>query len=148
MYVQKVNRETAKRRRARFDKLRDGVRKGILPPMSDEMFRVHDLTFLLPDDAHPDEGRMIRDHAVRSRYARELSAIARELYDIYDRRDAGPELEKAVYDHAESFIREHGDTVEVLTAVLDEVEKKVQMPQEDQAIALILTVKHRKVVML
>ena len=128
MYVQKVNKETAMRRRIRFNKLRDEVRKGILPPLDDEMFRVHDLTFLLPEDAHPDEGRMIRDHAVRSKYAR-------ELYDIYDRRAAGPELEKAVYDHAESFIREHGDTMEVLTAVLDEVEKNVQIPQEDQAIA-------------
>ena len=81
-YVQQIDRETATRRRARFDKLRDGVRKGILPPLDDEMFRVHDLTFLLPNDAHPDEGRMIRDHAVRSKYARELSAIARELYDM------------------------------------------------------------------
>ena len=120
MYVQKVNKETAMRRRIRFNKLREEVRKGILPPLDDEMFRVHDLTFLLPDDAHPDEGRMIRDHA---------------LYDIYDRRAAGPELEKAVYDHAESYIREHGDTMEVLTAVLDEVEKNVQIPQEDQASA-------------
>lgn len=135
MYVQQIDRENATRRRARFDKLRDGVRKGILPPINDEMFRVHDLTFLLPEDVHPDEGRMIRDHAVRSQYARELSAIARELYDIYDRRDAGPELPKAVYDCAEMFIREHGDTIEVLTAVLDEVEKKVQIPQEDQASA-------------
>ena len=135
MYVQKVNKETAMRRRARFNKLRDEVRKGILPPLDDEMFRVHGLTFLLPDDGHPDEGRMIRDHAVRTKFARELSAIAEVLYDIYDRRAAGPELEKAVYDHAESFIREHGDTVEVLTAVLDEVEKNVQIPQEDQATA-------------
>ena len=134
-YVQQIDRETATRRRARFDKLRDGVRKGILPPLDDEMFRVHDLTFLLPNDAHPDEGRMIRDHAVRSKYARELSAIARELYDIYDRRASGPELEKAVFDRAESYIREHGDTIKVLTAVLDEVEKKVQIPQEDQASA-------------
>ena len=78
---------------------------------------------------------MIRDHAVRSKYARELSAIARELYDIYDRRASGPELEKAVFDRAESYIREHGDTIKVLTAVLDEVEKKVQIPQEDQASA-------------
>lgn len=135
MFVQQIDRETATRRRARFDKLRDGVRKGILPPINDEMFRVHDLTFLLPEDAHPDEGRMIRDHAVRSQYARELSAIARELYDIYDRRASGPELEKAVFDRAESYIREHGDTIKVLTAVLDEVEKKVQIPQEDQASA-------------
>lgn len=135
MYVQQVNRETARLRRDRFEKLRDEVRKGILPPLPDEMFRVHGLTFLLPDDGHPDEGRMIRDHAVRTKFARELSAIAEVLYDIYDRRAAGPELEKAVYDHAESFIRENGDTMEVLTAVLDEVEKNIQIPQEDQATA-------------
>ena len=148
MYVQQVNKEISKRRRARFDKLRSEVRMGSLPPLPADMFRVHGLTFLLPEDVHPDEGRMIRDHAVRTKFARELSAIAEVLYDIYDRRNAGPELEKAVYDHAESFIRENGDTIDVLTAVLDEVEKKVQIPQEDQAIALILTVKHRKVVML
>ena len=53
MYVQQVNRETARLRRDRFEKLRDEVRKGILPPLPDEMFRVHGLTFLLPDDGHP-----------------------------------------------------------------------------------------------
>ena len=135
MYVQQVNKETAKRRRVRFNKLRSEVQKGVLPPLPADMFRVHGLTFLLPDDGHPDEGRMIRDHAVRTKFARELSAIEEVLYDIYDRRAAGPELEKAVYDHAESFIREHGDTMEVLTAVLDEVEKNIQIPQEDQATA-------------
>ena len=135
MYVQKINKETAKRRRARFDRLRDDVQRDNLPPIPIQMFRVRGLTFLLPDSRHPDEGRMIRDHAVRSRYARELSAIAEALYEIYDRQAAGPELEKAVFDHAETFIREHGDTRGVLTAVLDEVERKVQIPQEDQAVA-------------
>lgn len=135
MYVQKINRETAKRRRARFNKLRDDVRRDKLPPIPIQMFRVRGLTFLLPDAPHPDEGRMIRDYAVRTKFARELSAIAEALYQIYDRQAAGPELEKAVFDHAEMFIRQHGDTREVLTAVLDEVERNVQIPQEDQAVA-------------
>ena len=135
MYVQKINKETAKRRRARFDRLRDDVRRDKLPPIPIHMFRVRGLTFLLPEEPHPDEGRMIRDHAVRSKYARELSAIAKVLYKIYDGQAAGPDLEIAVFDHAETFIREHGDTKGVLTAVLDAVEKNVQIPQEDQAVA-------------
>ena len=131
-----VSKQTAAERRAALEALRDTVRQGKLTLNPDEELRVTGTPYLLPSELEEltKDGAVIRG-AVVTKFARELFTISQTLFRLYNHREAGKELILSLYDYAESYIEEHGDSRDVLLAVLDEVERRVQIPQEEQAFA-------------
>ena len=131
-----VSKKTAEKRRAGFETLREIVHQGTLVLNLDDELRVTGTPYLLPSELSQleKEGVTIRG-AVVSQFARELFTISRTLFRLYNYRKAGPQLLLSMYDYAAAYIKEHRDSPAVLLAVLDEVERRVQIPQEEQAIA-------------
>lgn len=131
-----VSKKTAAKRRAGLEALREKVRQGTLALNPDEGLRVSGSPYLLPHEVNQLEkdGTVIRG-AVVTKFARELFTISQALLRLYNYREAGPRLLLSMYDYAESYIKDSGDVPGVLLAVLDEVERCVQIPQEEQAAA-------------
>ena len=131
-----VSRETAEKRRAGLEALRNKVRQNTLVLNPNEELRVTGTPYLLPSDLAQleKEGAVIRG-AVVTQFARELFTISQTLFRLYNYREADPQLILSLYDYAASYIKDNGDVPSVLLAVLDEVERCVQIPQEEQATA-------------
>lgn len=130
-----VSRETAEKRRAGLEALRNNVRQNTLVLNPNEELRVTGTPYLLPSEVTKLEkdGIVLRGVVV-TKFARELYTISQALFRLYNYREAGPQLILSMYDFAASYIKDNGDVQSVLLAVIDEVERRVQIPQEEQAI--------------
>ena len=131
-----VSKQTAEKRRAGLEALRSKVRQGVLTLNPDEELRLTGTPYLLPSEVvQLEKNGAVICGAVVSQFARELFTLSQALFRLYNYREAGPQLILSMYDYAASYINKHGDGPDVLLAVLDEVERRVQIPQEEQAVA-------------